>query len=240
MLYGNINVGRAGSIDYKVFYGDIPMNPEQGVADFFNNTQLYAAPGVSELGMDYAAGAQLFWTPPIDGLKLGVSHSYLSKIFGNGKLAFIPSANINVIGNKYAYTTLSVEYVKGSWTLASEWERVGDEFAVNSIIPFGPPAKAASESWYVSAAYRLNPRFEFGTYYSTQKNRYPEPTDTGAQRQLDDWALSARFDIKENILVKLEYHYIDGRFGLLNTARTPNPVKRDHSSYIAAKTTLSF
>src|SRR5262245_55649769 len=31
MIYGTFNVGKAGSIDYKAFYGDIPMTADKGV-----------------------------------------------------------------------------------------------------------------------------------------------------------------------------------------------------------------
>jgi hypothetical protein len=68
MVYGTINAGKGGSVDYKAFYGDIPMNPEQGVADFFNTTSLYAAPGVSESGHGQPPSAlHLVWNTPVNG-----------------------------------------------------------------------------------------------------------------------------------------------------------------------------
>jgi hypothetical protein len=239
MLYGAISAGRLGSFDYKVFYGDIPMSPDQGVADFFNNTGLYAPPGVKDLGMDYATGAQLVWNTPATGLRFAASHSYLNKIFGHGKFAFAPIVDIKVFGKKYGYTTLSAEYIRNNWTLAAEWEKVEDTFTVTS---FGPsqPVTNGTKNWYLSAAYRYNARFEFGSYYSFMKNSYPDAGSTKAQNQLRDWAFSVRFDLTENVLFKLEYHDIDGRMGIFNTTRTPNPVKKDSSAYVAVKTTVSF
>jgi hypothetical protein len=38
MIYGTVALGRAGSLDYKAFYGDIPMGVDQGVADYSNST----------------------------------------------------------------------------------------------------------------------------------------------------------------------------------------------------------
>jgi len=239
MVYGSINAGRVGTFDYKVFFGDIPMNAEQGVADFFSTTGIYAAPGVRDLGMDYTTGAQVFWSTPLAGLRLGASYSYLRHVFGNGRFAFFPAIDVNVVGDKYSYTTFSAEYVRNNWTFAAEWERVGDTFTVTSIGPV-QLEKNGSESWYVSAAYRLNARFEFGTYYSQMVNRFASPGTPKAQKQLADWTISVRFDLNEHVLCKVEYHDISGRMGMFNTIRTPNPVKRDDSSFVAIKTTFSF
>lgn len=239
MAYGTLNAGRAGSVDYKVFYGDIPMNPEQGVADFFNTTGVYAAPGTKALGMDYTTGAQLLWSTPVSGLRLGSSYSYLSGVFGNGKFAFYPVADVRVVGDRYSYTTFSAEYVRNNWTFAAEWERAGGAF---NVITLGPPEKVYSgtNSWYLSAAWRLNRSVEFGTYYSRMDNRFPDAANTSAQRHLGDTALSVRFDLNDHVLFKVEAHDVKGRMGVFNTVRTPNPTKRDNSSYFAAKTTLSF
>lgn len=239
MIYGSIGGDRTGTFDYKVFYGDIPMNPTQGVADFFTTTGIYAPPGVLDLGMDHNAGAQLFWNTPVSGLRLGVSYSYLSEVYGNGNFAFYPLAPVKVVGDKFENMTFSAEYIKDNWTFAAEWERSGDTFTITSL---GPVQKVdtGSDNWYVSAARRLNDKWEFGTYFSRMESRYPNPGASSAERKLDDWAVSARFDLNEHVLFKLEYHYINGRMGLFNTTRTPNPVKSDESSFFAAKTTFSF
>lgn len=239
MVYGSLGAGRLGSFDYKAFYGDIPMNPEQGVADFFNTTGLYAGAGTTALGMDHATGAQLMWSTPVQGLRVGASYSFLRKVYGNGKFAFYPVANVTVVGNRYGYTTFSAEYARNSWTFAAEWERTGDTFTVTSVGPT-ESVNNGSDSWYLSAARRLNGWLELGTYYSRMENRFAAPGTPAAQRTLGDLALSIRFDISERALFKLEAHHVDGRMGMFNTARTPNPVKKDSSSYYAAKTTLSF
>ena len=48
MAYGSFNVGKS-SFDYKAFFGDIPMNPNQGVAEFYDNSGFYPASGVTNL-----------------------------------------------------------------------------------------------------------------------------------------------------------------------------------------------
>lgn len=239
MVYGTVNIGHAGSLDYKAFYGDIPMNPEQGVADFFNTTSLYAAPGVSELGMDSTFGAHLVWNTPVNGLKFCASFSALDSLYANGKFASYPVANVSLSTDRYSYVTLSAEYTVGLWTLAGEWQTVGGDFVVGT--PFGNSlSKSEVSNWYASVARRLNDRWEVGTYFSSQENDNPSATAARKSTYNRDWALSVRYDVNEHVTLKLEGHSIDGTYNLFNTARTPNRTLKDSTTLIAAKTTLVF
>lgn len=239
MVYGTVNVGKAGSLDYKAFYGDIPMSPSMGVADFFNTTSLYTPAGVQDLGMDYTAGGQVFWNTPVNGLKAGYSYSFFNNLVAGGKFAYFPTGDVLLTLPKYEYHTLSVEYIRGQWTFAAEWQRVGGDTKVAN--PFGTTyGESKSDNWYVSVARRLNDKFELGTYYSSQENKNPAAGSADALNHNRDWAFSVRYDINDHILVKAEYHYVDGRMNVFNTPRTPNPHMVDTSSLFALKTTLSF
>lgn len=65
MVYGSFNAGK-GSLDYKVFYGDIPMSQRQGVADFYGALGLYPGTGPTRLGMESVYGGQLVWNTPLN------------------------------------------------------------------------------------------------------------------------------------------------------------------------------
>lgn len=240
MLYGTIDARRAGSFDYKAFYGDIPVNPRQGVSDFFNTTGLYAAPGVTEMDVKDVGGAQVLWSTPLAGLRLGASYSYLKEISGAGAFAYGPGL-VRVTGNRYTYTTFSAEYISGAWTLAAEWQRTDDTFTTTTTTT-GRPSRNGGDAWYASAARRLNRWLEVGGYFSRSENRFPSVTARRAQRVLDDSALSVRFDINEHVVCKVEVHYIDGFMGMFNTVRVPNPPaqRTDRTVLFAAKTTFSF
>ena len=239
MIYGTIGAGRGGSVDYKAFYGKIPMSPDQGVADFFNTTSLYASPGVSHLGMDYTAGSQLVWNTPVTGLKAAYSYSFFNNLDATGKFALYPVAGVDLFTKKYSYNTLSLEYARDSWTLAAEWQTVGGDFSV--ITPFGTSlSKNRVTNWSLAVARRLGERLEAGAYFSTQRNTNPSAGSRSADNHNDDWTLSLRYDVNEHLTVKAEGHYIDGTYNVFNTVRTPNPAIRDHSSFYAVKTTFSF
>lgn len=246
MAYGALDLGRFGALDYKAFGGDIPMDPEQGVADFFNTTGLFAAPGVTRMGMDYVTGVQLMWSTPVSGLRLGASYSFFRHVQGVGRFAyapsFIPEAPVTVTGDRYAYTMLSAEYLVSNWTFAAEWQRTEDTFLVENTLAPASTSRNGSDAWYVSAARRLPGGFEVGAYYSHQRNLHAAPSTPRERRQIGDWALSVRFDLNDHVLFKLEGHHVDGTMGLFNTPRVPNPPagRESRFAYFAAKTTLSF
>jgi hypothetical protein len=239
MIYGSVNAAKAGGFDYKVFYGKIPMGPDQGVADFFNTTSLFASSGVEYLHMDYSAGGQLQWNTPVDGLKAVVSYSYLDNLDARGKFAAFPSADVTLHTDSYKYTTLSLEYMRDNWTLAAEWQQVEGDFIV--INPFGPQASRSKvHNWYVSVARRLNDKFEVGTYFDTQKNEFPAAGSPSSANHNYDWALSLKYDLNEHVVIKIEGHTIDGTYNVFNTIRTPNPTLDTRTKYFAVKTTFSF
>ncbi len=239
MLYGTLGAGRAGSVDYKVFYGGIRMNTEQGVADFFNTTGIYSRDGVSRLGMDEVGGAQVFWNTPVSGLKAGYSFAWLGNLVADGKLAAAPVFPARLRTGSYDYHTVSLEYVRGAWTLATEFQRVGGDFQV--INPFGTTlSRSRVNNYYLSAARRFGARFEVGAYYSVQENDNPSPTAAKKSTYNRDWALGLRYDLNEHVLVKLEGHLVDGRYNVFNTVRTPNPSISDRCAFVAAKTTFTF
>src|SRR5262249_55149535 len=156
-------------IDYKVFYGDIPMSPSMGVADFFNTTGLYSQAGVRDLGMKYTAGAQVFWNTPITGLKFGYSYSYFKDLQAAGPFAYVPTADVVLNLPKYEYHTLSAEYIRGQWTFATEWSRVGGDTKIANPLSTSY-GNTESDNWYVAAARRINDKFEIGAYFSQQLN----------------------------------------------------------------------
>jgi hypothetical protein len=244
MLYGALDLHGAGALDYKVFYGDIPMDPEQGVAEFFTSTGLFKQPqGISELGMDYVTGVSVDWGTPISGLKVHASYSYFENVNGDGLFAYVPfPAQMNVSVDRYAYTTFGAEWAVGDWTFATEWQRQGGSAAVVTRIMPPDLAETGSDSYYLAATRRLNDRWEIGSYIARGENLHPDAGTPSSRNAHTDYVLSLRHNLNDNALVKLEWHYIDGAFGVMNTPRVPNPpaARKDTTQIFAAKTTLSF
>lgn len=239
MIYGALSAGRAGSFDYKAFYGDIPMNTDMGVADYFNNASLFAAPGVSALSVDRVAGVAVDWTTPVSGLKVHVSYSKLYEVEGRGQFAAMPVLPV-LIRVSPSYTTLGVEYATEAWTFAAEWlGQEGDSY-VQAAPVLNSTGKFGSDNSYVSAARRFGDKWEVGANFSFSRNRHPTAGTPEAAKKLKDWAICVRYNVNEHVVIKAEHHWLDGRYNMFNTAKTPNPSLKDDSSFFAVKTTLSF
>jgi len=112
------------------------------------------------------------------------------------------------------------------------------------LLGTGQPKKKSSEGWYVSASYRFTDWFESGLSYSEY---YPDADNKeGEEKREGDkftsWlkttTLSARFDINDYWLLKLEASYNDG-FGGINLADNPDGLERCWYLF-AAKMTFNF
>ena len=240
LVYGSLGAGSVGSFDYKAFYGHIPVSPDQGVADFFNTSGIYKN-GVESLGMDYAAGSSIDWSTPVTGLKIHGSYSWLENMRGSGLFAPVPfPAPITISLDRLAYLTFGAEYVRNGWTLAAEWQSQSGNATVDAS-PFANSVGAyGSKNYYVSAARRLNEKWELGGYYSVARNSHPAAGTPRGKIETDDYALCVRYDFNEHVIFKIEGHYIDGTYNMFNTMKTPNPTLNDTTTLFAAKVTFSF
>jgi hypothetical protein len=242
MVYGSVNA--FGSFDYKAFVGDIPMSKQKGVAEFYNNAGLYnaAAGGVSSLGMDSVAGGQLAWNTPVSGLKAIYSYSRFANLHTDGPFTAVPTANLRSNIERFTWHTFSAEYAVKNWLFATEFQRANGMFGYKAL-PYAnsAPSPVGWDGWYVSAARRLNNRFELGAYYGRLWNRYATVRSAPGSHQIDH-TLSLRYDASERVIFKLEGHRIDGTYQTFNTTRLPNPTatRKNYTTVFAAKTTLSF
>ncbi len=119
------------------------------------------------------------------------------------------------------YYILSAEFVWGDLTLAAEFAQDEIEYKMMAPLPYGTliERKFKFEGYYYSAAYRFTEWFELGTYYSvfypdcTDKEGYETQRIYDVPREINwskDTCLSARFDINQNWILKIEGHSIDG------------------------------
>lgn len=245
MIFGNVGVGQSGSVDYRAFYGDIPMSTSSGASDYFNNDQPF--PNV-RIGMDAVYGGSLFWNTPISGLRVGYSYSAFEN-FSVDRVAYFGGQSIPLVKSSPTHHRhlLSAEYISGDWVFAAE---AGRENAHSIISMLGRPSGISTEFdsdyFYVSVSRRVSRLLELGAYVSRSTDllvltpavvglNLPELSQT-------DYALSARFDINDHLLFKLEGHYIDGAGKIFDTPAHPQPfAKRDDSWFLlAAKMTVSF
>jgi hypothetical protein len=255
MIYGNVSLKSAGSLDYRVFYGNIPIARDSGAADYFNNDIVGT---VMKIQMDSVHGGSLFWNTPASGLRLGYSYSNFKNMTSSRK-AFVPSGpppapmmerTFNKSTPSYDRHLVSIEYSTGDWLFAAEAGREKAFYGVHDV-GFGIRVVSVdykSDSFYLSAARRINRWLEIGTYYSHSRDTQTIGNNVTGQNLIlpdliqGDFALSTKFDINEHVIFKLEGHYMDGSGKIYSTIDRPQPfASRDNSwLMLAAKVTFSF
>ncbi|MDB6172125.1 MAG: hypothetical protein JWL59_1436 [Chthoniobacteraceae bacterium] len=253
MVFGNIGLKKLGSLDYRLFYGDIPIANNSGASDYFNND----FPSKSlDMEMDSVRGGLLFWNTPLTGLRMGYSYSSFENLGSNrqGTVQFAPppAPPLAVTGskstNRYDRHLLSIEYAMGAWVFATE---AGREKAIYNISISGAhllDIDFTSDYFYVFAARRITPWLELGTYYSyscdagSPIGSVPIAQSGQSEIKQGDFALSARFDINEHLIFKVEGHYMDGAGKIFDTVAHRQPfADRDEAWFLfGAKVTYSF
>jgi len=152
MIYGNVGLKSFGSLDYRAFYGKIPISLSSGAADFYN-TGLSAT--TLSMGMDDVAGGTLFWNTPISGLRTGYSYSEFDQLAIERRAFFGPTETTYVKkADAYKRQLFSVEYTRGDWIFATEYGREDASFV---LTPFATTTirPARLKYGYVSASRRI-------------------------------------------------------------------------------------
>ncbi len=154
---------------------------------------------ISELNPENLLNASLIWEMPIDGLRLG-STKTLADLEAVGS-SFDVDLNFDV-------STLSVEYILGSLTLAAEYA----EHKLTATSSGNPDVVLKIGGYHTSAAYTFTEWLELGIYYSVLYYDMDEKEDIGDELYLKQTAVSLKFNINEHWTLKLEGHSMNGYY----------------------------
>ena len=177
------------------------------------------------------------WNTPLDGLLLKYTGTWFDGLatlriedalfdaFKTIGLADNRTSQTVKLSLKVFFWVASFEYTLDSAMIVGEYCRYWGMFASENpdLIPH---TTLSQERFYLQASYRFSDLFEAATYYSVQydpENRNSRGFVNGAQSEYgpniigeqllfldEDLAVSLRFDINYNWLVKLEGHVVDG------------------------------
>jgi hypothetical protein len=225
-LYGDLRLAGAGSLEYRLYGGTIFLN----TAD--SSIQL------KDFDVPYEAGGRLMWRPPLEGLQLGASAQVLRLDFEftptpEQQAAYemagqLPADYAGLISAKIPAQlwVASVEYQREHLALAAEYTRWHIKYETNLLLP---QAKVTKQGGYLMASYQVTPWFTPGVYYSAlfpnTRAEYPAGTDQHPRSSFQhDVAVTLRYDITANWLVKLEGHYMHGTAGLNSALNQMKPL----------------
>lgn len=212
-VYGRIQLGRAGALEYRAYGGTIFVPVPQSTDP---------ALSISTIDSPYLFGGRLMWQTPIDGLQVGASAQRLrldvDYVLGPDLVNPLKTAGVLPadftklrVGLPVTLTVASVEYSAHDLLLAFEYGRWSAELE-SSVPALFPETSTVNERYYGMVAYRVTPWFTPGFYYSVV---YPNVDDReGREQYQHDFAATVRYDLTANWLVKLEGHVMRGTAAL--------------------------
>lgn len=246
-VYGNPALGSAGELEYQAWLGtlDIPAN-----------ALTLSGASLDHIDTKYVTGAQLFWRPPVEGLRIGgtfvrtsidfdltLDPATVSALVMAGLVPPTYDGSLVVSQRPDTWWIGSVEYTHDDWQFAGEYSR-SYKHQRTSLPQILPTFDDDNERFYVMASRRWCPRIETSAYYS---HLYLDPGDRGGHDRMRfaksfyafqrDLAVTFRYDVNEHWLWKAEAHFIDGTADL---DLTQNPMPHRYWGLFLFKTTVTF
>ncbi len=244
-VYGEIPLGLAGSLSYQAAIGASNLPEDGGVAREVENSGVFE---VEDIDNRIGYNGSLQWRLPVEGLRIGVTGLRGTDLELTLRTTVPLSPEIPAgigVTHKIDFwaEVFSAEYMSEKLTLAAEYmvSKTTDNF-----VGIRPIDSEKSEGYYLNAAYRLTDRLQIGAYYS---EFYPDKDDKDGDRFTrgerpdhkawqKDLAVSVRFDVTDDWIVKLEGHRMNGT-GLLLDSDNPEGLEEDWYLF-AAKVSFSF
>jgi len=244
-LYGNYSLRGAGEIDYQVWLGTLAIP---------HNALTVMGATLDAVDTKYVTGAQLFWTLPIEGLRVGgtllsasidfnltLSGENIDALIMAGLVPADFDGKIVISQRPDTWVVGSAEYTREEWLFAAEYGRAFKR--QRSTLPAVLPTFTEdSERFYGLAAYRVSEHVEVGGYYSVHQDADDRRGhDPKYEERFHAWqrdlAATIRLDVNDHWLWKLEGHFIDGTADL-PVARNPQPDR--YWGLVLLRTTVTF
>ncbi|SCA62528.1 Uncharacterized protein SCG7109_AB_00200 [Chlamydiales bacterium SCGC AG-110-M15] len=249
-IYGTFQNAPGGSLSYELLGGSSSIDSDNVVIQDSLKTGA-AALGINTLldvfnDVQYMIAGNLLWSPDyIPGLKLAYS-GFKSEIDGGFDFAStIPGGGLGEYRttNDMSATVASLEYNYQNFTLSTEYLRfhihIRAHLKLASSLSFFDTLELNqdTDAYYFAGEYEASKHLRFGSYYSLY---YPDRKNknVNSDSYLKDFALTARVDLNEHLIWKLEGHRMNGTAQLTTTN---NPDSKKAGWYlIASKITVSF
>lgn len=265
-FYGNVPLGEAGGLDYEIYGGTLNVpDPDAGfwhnifaqageeaarLAELESPTARVRFDGVvaPDVRFDWLYGGSLRWNCPVSGLSLGVSGL-------TGRFDMTSRLQYSILDESvlpYPVVLNNFMEYRGdlgrSVVFSAEWSR--DDVTLAAELAQEQVNGQISEGYYLQASIHARERTTLTAYYSRYVRDKNDASGNGAiafgypdyVAWQNDICAAVRHDATEHLVLKAEYHVIDG-MGLLTPALNelddPDAYKR-WWSFMAAKATIHF
>ncbi len=172
---------------------------------------------------------------------------------GEVNAGFQPKAQKNVLGAQPGNFSLqplvlSAQYNAEAWSLTSEWVL---RQLTKPGFGFFPAVNVTGEAWYVQGTYRFAPNLEAFARYDVMYWNSGDRNGKEMALKLGDPSLShwqfakdiatgVRWDVTPSIMLRAEYHYINGTAWLSSLENHPPDNADQHWQMFAASVSFRF
>jgi hypothetical protein len=222
--YGRLSFGDRGRVQYRGYVGESRLDANGGYMLALSQSGLtFPSPPGGK-----AAGGDLRWVTPIEGLSIGVS-AESQGLDGSG-----PQGTVHI--PPALATTYYAEWKKGKWYVAGEYFRT--PITIMAQVGNIPMAEMIDQrSWYPMISYQLLKKLQVGTYYSHYINKAGDTSQP--ENYSKDWAISGRYNFNANFYSKIEGHFLHGTGIGYYQSVNPNGLKPD-TAMLAARIGFTF
>lgn len=225
-VYGNVKLGKAGSLAYTGYVGKIQDDDQGGYRYGVQDSGLGFLTGLNSRG----GGFDARWTTPVNGLMTGYSFTQTKD-----NVDLVVNAMLmpfTVTSDPARRQALYADYQGSRVRLSGELRR---EFTVLNLEPaVFPRSETPSRAWFAAVSYRLFEKLEVGSYHSNFVYNANLPS-SDANNHIYDTAVSSRLDLNRFWNVKVEGHFIDGNG---NSALARGFYRRNNLSGFSQKTRM--
>lgn len=241
-IYGSVFAGALGLFKYQAIVGTSKIDTDSGVVRLVKDAVRYVDIEFTSIEEENGQfNIDLTWVPRVNWMMF--KYNYHSS--GDSKLNSVISENFeaSVFIKNYRTQTCGARLFNESLTFEGEYIniRLQSLTLVPSMPALNTKAHVEISGWYVNLKYRFLDWLEAGIYYTTIVN--PASDFSPTKMRIKDTCVSVRFDIVENVIFKIEGHFLqDVNDGVLVAdnpdADLTNP--EDNWTMFASKITLSF
>ena len=215
--YGTVELGAGGSLDYDAYVGT-----------------LFISPRGSDYDVENLAGTRVVWNTPVPCLRIGGHALYGNFHETNSATGMVLKTDYN----DWTMTGGALECATEKLVLTAEVSRWHSNLSLDPTL-MAPPIDYDEWRAYAQAELHATDRLGVAAYASAYRSYTGGANVHEDANHQYDGAVSARFDVTPNFLVKAEVHSIQG-YGETQNALNDGAARASRWSLFLLKTTLSF
>ncbi len=233
------DMGDLGSADINLRLGNVGWDEDNGT--LAKNLELGGLNNPS-ISTEFVWGGTLTWNTPIDGVRTRFSFLEAEELLlsGSASNAIFGTVLIQNRIPSYSSGVLGIEAQRGNFTVVTEgamtYYKSENTTTIPSVAVIESTSYLKQYGWYVSGAWRFDPKFEAMLGYQWGMS---DPVTSDSKDDHRSIMGAIRWDVTEHWLIKLEGQVVNGTL-VVDGNEQADGTEESHWGLVAIKTTFDF